>query len=488
MNPPDRTHLYAWTTLYAALTLGWTAFAQWVVPPLLLSNRPGPLIEAMKRQLEVPPMPFFGRTQLDRWQEFTVAVVIALALQLTIVVILNRYDRRSAEAGSPPDFRSERRTSLALGIIALVFLAVTILSGVRQDHFFYLEIWYHVLHGHDPWFRVSGINGFEPLNAYGPLFNPLAGLSWLNPLAPKLLFSYTYILFSISWIKRFAAGRPPSELRTFGLIALFWNPFSWVEVALFGHFDVLVALACLGAVRQRARGHDIRSGAYLAAGVLLKYLPTVLLPFLAIDRGRFRSRFLFVALAAIASGLAVSFHVWGLSTFSPLSLAATRASTTSIFHFLRGRYSPFPWWEVRTSVDSLAPVVQLLALVGAWRWSRYRKLDVEASAVVAVVITVLLYRVGYPQYQMVPFVLGTSWLIGHWDRLRNRRALVVATTCYFGWLAAFDVYYYRADFWNINLDGTGVREMVGLPTFLLGCSYLASLIASAPVAPDYLEK
>ena len=107
--------------------------------------------------------------------------------------------------------------------------------------------------------QVYGRDGHVPLNAYGPLFNLLTALSWVNPYAPKLMFAYSYIIFAISQIKSFTASRAPSPVQSIVLLALFWNPFPWVEIAVRGHFDILVGLSCLGAIRAWARGHDIRS-------------------------------------------------------------------------------------------------------------------------------------------------------------------------------------------------------------------------------------
>ncbi len=304
-------------------------------------------------------------------------------------------------------------------------------------------------------------------------------------MAPKLLFAYAYILFAIARIKGFAAGRVPSRLGAIGLAALFWNPFAWVELAFYGHFDILVGLACLGAVRARVHGRDIRAGACLAAGVLLKFLPIVLLPFLAFDRGRPRVRLLYVTLATIAIGLGLSVQVWGLSTFSPLGLAASRGSRTlSIFYFLRARYSPLPWIGVWPNVDYLEPLVQILALSLVWWWSWNRRPGVEASAVVAVATVVLLYRVGYPQYPMVTLVLASAWILGQWDRLRNRAALVVAMAGYFGWLAAFDVYYMFYEAWHIQSLWYVVNDLAGLPTFLLGCAFVAATVLAATPSRD----
>ena len=167
-------------------------------------------------------------------------------------------------------------------MLSLVFLAVTIISGPVHDYLYYLFEWYKVRQG-DPWFIVIGPYGRLPLNAYGPLFNLLAVLELVNPLAPKLLFAYAYILFCLWQFKEFAASHRLTGARTAALTALFWNPFPWVEIAIRGHFDILVAVFCVGALRARTRGSDFRSGISLALGVLLKFFPVVLLPFLAFE-------------------------------------------------------------------------------------------------------------------------------------------------------------------------------------------------------------
>ncbi len=253
-----------------------------------------------------------------------------------------------------------------------MFLAVTLISGPVHDYHYFLNMWYEVAQGHDPWFVVVGSNGVVPLNAYGPLFNLLTGIYEVNPLAPKLLFAYAYILFAVREIKGFASIHRPSVTSLAVLTALFWNPFPWVEIAIRGHFDILVALLCLGAIRARVRGRDFVSAICLALGVLLKFLPIVFLPFLAIDRGRIRPRLLATAIVAIGLGMGLSYFVWGPTTFSPLTFAANRRSNClSIFFFLRGYYSPLRWYLNYANLDRLAPIVLFVALCAPGRGTGY---------------------------------------------------------------------------------------------------------------------
>ena len=442
MAQHDRRRLYSLVALYAALAAGWAAFAAWVVPRLLAAEHPGSVAAAVKRYLWTFASPYLARDTVGRWREFAGAVLIAIVLHLTIVLILRWFDLRAAEGRSATDVRADRRTSLLLIVVSLAFLAVTIIVGPIHDYHFYLQMWYEVRQCHDPWFTVSGPNGKVPLNAYGPLFNLLAGLAPLVPLAPKLLFAYAYVLFSVWQIKSFTTSRRPSWMSMVMLTALFWNPFPWIEIAIRGHFDIVVALFCLGAIRAWTRGHDFRSGICLGLGVLLKFFPVVLLPFLALDRGRLRPRFVVVAVATIALGLGLSFALWGGSVLSPLVFAATRGShCLSIFRFLRGLYSPLRWFTSSPNIDFLAPIILFVALLRAWSWYRVRHPDIEAACVVAVTTTALFYHTGFPQYHMVSFALGAWWAVQYWDVRPGQIARSLAVACYFGWLAAFECYY-----------------------------------------------
>ena len=387
----DRRQLYSLVALYGSLALGWAVFAGSVVRPLLTSEEPGRIVSAVKHYVESFPSPFIPRDIVGRWREFSGAVLLALVLHLTIVLFLRRYSLRSTLGRCSNDVPTDRQTNLLLICISLLFLAVTLYYGPIHDYFFYLNMWYEVCQGHDPWFMVFGINGRVPLNAYGPLFNVLAVLEWVNPLAPKLLFAYAYILFSVWQIKEFAASRRLSCTRLVVLTALFWNPFPWVEIAIRGHFDILVALFCLGAIRTSGRGKECPFGDFPGVRRLLKFFPVVLIPFLALDRGRIRWRFLFAAVATIALGMGLSYYLWGESTCaSDLCRPPGDRTACRVFRFLRGRYSPLLWvtysykrgitWRPHHHVCRPAACVVVVPV---------RHPEIESACVIAVTTTAL---------------------------------------------------------------------------------------------------
>jgi len=151
---------------------------------------------------------------------------------------------------------------------ALVFLMFTVLSGPRQDYVAFLEIWVAVRGGRDPWW-VHETWGY-PLNAYGPLFTALALPAMWNELSPKLLFALAYCLFAVLFLKRGLDLTGPGPVgpgfSAGGLLAWLFSPFAWVEIAYYGHFDVLVAIACVAAVAGFLRGREVLAGASLAVG------------------------------------------------------------------------------------------------------------------------------------------------------------------------------------------------------------------------------
>jgi hypothetical protein len=193
-----------------------------------------------------------------------------------------------------------------------------------------------------------------------------------------------------------------------------------------------------------------------------------------------------VTVTLIALGLGSSYLNWGPSLFRPLTFGATRSSNfMSIFYFLRGQYSPLRWLTEMPTLDPLAPVVLFVALLRAWSWYRTRHADIEAACVVAVTATALFYHTGFPQYHMVPFVLGTDWVARHWGILRDRPGRVIAIASYPAWLAVLDFYYLFVDganagprYWNV------LREVAGLVTFLIGCACLAGVVLSAGRSDD----
>jgi hypothetical protein len=460
------------SALYIAILAGWLAFARWVSAPVIAAAVPGRWLELFGRLARDIGRAVPHASALDRWHYFTWAVFLAGLLHFALVLLIYHDDPASPAGKEPTSPRQCRLAKAALVVLALAFLGLTVLRGDIQDYYFYIQMWREVQLGHDPWFFAQGVFGTYPMNAYGPLFNAFAIPELVNPLLPKLLFAAAYLAFAIFLVKSVDQARPDGEWSWVLRIAWLWMPYCWIELANFGHFDVLVGLLCVAAVQARLRRRDIISGACLGLGVLLKFMPVVLLPFLILDRPRPRYRLLGAAAATIVVGLGASVLLWGPSTFRPLIFAAGRSSHhLSIYRVLKGHYSPLRWLDIRDGLEELAPAFILAGLARASLWVRKYKIDPAASSVIAILLTLMFYQVGFAQYYMVLFVLASYWLLCSRSAITDTISVWIPLGCYFGWLSIFDLMLVF-----LEIDSLGMQEWIGLPTFLLGCWLLASTV------------
>jgi hypothetical protein len=463
------------SALYAILIAGWLGLAQWIAPPLIVAAHQGRSITILNRLVQGTGSAASAEPTLRAWREISWAAAMAGLLHLSIVLLIARLDRRQSKQAQCGSQGIGRGTNLAIVLLAVAFFGGTILIGAVQDYYLYLAMWREVRQRHDPWFLVVGVFGKYPLNAYGPLFNLLAIPAWINPLLPKILFAHAYLALAVWLINDGSEVRHHSVRARLLFLIWFFCPYVWVEIPIYGHFDVLVGLLCIAAVEARVRGNDIVSGLCLALGVLLKYLPIVLLPFLILDRGRIRFRLLIAAVGGIVLGLGTSMLLWGPSTFRPLLFAAERTSHhLSIYRFLKGSHSPLVHIRIQENTDQFALPILFIALLLSWSWSRRKEIDPVASSVLAILVTLMFYQVGFAQYQMVLFVLASYWVLRNVEGIANRPFLVIAMALYFGWLSVFDV----IDSW-ISIDSLSMQEWIGLPTFLLGCLLGACILSSS---------
>jgi hypothetical protein len=396
--------------------------------------------------------------------DFAAAVLIATILHLMIVLFIASFggDHR------PKAFDAAKKD--ACGNIVLigfsaVFLAATAIIGSAGDYRAYTSQWASILQGHQPW----NLNEHD-FNAYGPLFNVLAPLIWFNPVANKLLFAFSYLVYVIWLIKGYAPKRGLEVSEWFWAGFLLLNLFPWEQIAYYGYFDVLVGLACVASIHSFVGRKDALSGTYLASGILLKFMPIVILPFLAFDRRRFHFRFVVGCVASLVLGFLASILIWGASTFTPIVFAATRrSSNTSIYSVMNSTH-----WLLWVTPDAarMEPPLLLAAGLALFAWCMLRQVGPLLSSTLAILVTLLFYRVGFCNYLMVFFCLVTYWAVSEWQRFRNRIVLAVLLFGYFNFLAITDF----AWWWGIRRNIFHSATANDLLMFLLGCWVLVELL------------
>src|SRR5205823_7441401 len=122
-----------------------------------------------------------------------------------------------------------------------------------------------------------------------------------------------------------------------------------------------------------------------------------ILPFLVFSKRRFHVRVLALCVGVVIFGFGVSVLVWGTSTFLPLTFAVTRYPYYSIYDVtVSTKLGPLDWLE--------KPFLAMSGLA-VFAWCVFNRTGPALSAALAVLITLLFYRVGYINYHMVPFFL-----------------------------------------------------------------------------------
>jgi hypothetical protein len=465
--------------VYALPAAAWVLLARGVVPSLIESAYDGrslPLLNRVFQRRIHHPLEHY----LALWRTVWGALLLGWFFHLVVVLAIAAANRALEVNGPQASDRGKRRMDRWLTGLTLLFLLATVLSGPRQDYVAFLEIWATIRAGGDPWW-VHQRWGY-PLHAYGPFFNLLALPAGWNEMVPKLLFALAYCLFAVGLVKRNRDGSEAKALPAVGLLAWVFSPFGWVEVTYFGHFDVLAAIACVIAVHAFLRGREVVAGTSLAVGFLLKLIPVVILPFLAIDLPgrRIRVRLLAAALVPIVLGYVISFLIWGAAVFRPFRFGSARGSTLmSIFRFLRGGASPLRWWLSSSGLDAWSLPCLAIAGLAVFLTCQWRRTEPATSALAAVLVTLLFYQVGFIQYHMIVFLLSAYWLARHAHGLMRprRRGLVLSIGTYFAWLTLFDLFYAAAG-GIIHDEGRWgwVADWVGLPSFLLGGFLLFELL------------
>lgn len=350
---------------------------------------------------------------------------------------------------------------------------LAIVTGFRHDYVAFTLQWGAILQGKDPWDLDDSI----PVNAYGPLFNTIAFIFAIHPLAPKLLFNLAWFGSATYLAKVLLRHYQLSSLTALAVVfSLFLNPFFWLTIAEYGLFDILPAISCLSALVFIYRRRFYWAGLLLGLGVLLKIYPIVLLPFLMIDGRRLNIAPALSCIGTVAMGLLISVGIWGQSTFSPFLFAQARDSKIlSIFRFLRGKASPLrlfvdqPNWDAY-SVYAIALFVGAVLLL-VW----VKNLETSLAATVGIVTTLTFYKVGHSQFYTCIFLMMPYWYATSPLPEFRKLKILLPFSLLLAWIAVLQVAY--------NLFGGmlshpwfHLREIVGLPTFALACwSVVAAL-------------
>jgi hypothetical protein len=351
-------------------------------------------------------------------------------------------------------------------------MAVALVSGPHYDYHSYMAQWARALAGHNPWLN-------DPRNAYGPGHELLAPFFFIHPLLPKAVFV-------LSWFGCFivvfeAAGRD-AMMGLASFLTLFATPFFDILVCFFGVEDILVAFLTLLAIDLKVRkAQEVAPALLLAFAALIKVYPLAISPFLATERGAIDRRFLRACLSAVAGGLLLTIALWGNSVVQVVQLAATReGKMLSIFWYLsESRFSPLAGTGLTRTLSNWNLLVLFAAMATAYACHVYREMRALTGALIASIVVLAFYKVGNPQYFILPSVLVIYLLaVRAHQGAEKDCGLLVAAGAYLLVLNGFELWYAVTHSHRFPQ----VRAAIGLPCFL------ASLLLAWRVMRDDLRR
>jgi hypothetical protein len=191
----------------------------------------------------------------------------------------------------------------------------------------------------DPAFDFVGTSWRDSSTVYGPAFTlasePLARAAGSSADAAAWIYK------SLAALAVLAAAALAARLSSRPALALAfvgWNPLLAVHFAGGGHNDASLALLVVGALAAGASGRRQLAGAFWAVGVLVKWVPLVLLPLRVLEaRSRHRrlgyAGFMVAALAIGIVALARYGPAW-LHAFGPLARNANHETRWALPHRL----------------------------------------------------------------------------------------------------------------------------------------------------------
>lgn len=357
---------------------------------------------------------------------------------------------------------------------ALLFVYVTavliasFMIAPMHDYALYFAHWDLILSGGDPWAKI------DAPNAYGPVYNFFALPYALNSQLPKLIFVSCWLAVVIYTVRKFSALQNVSAAVKW-LFAAFWllNPFFIVSTSFYGFNDSLVALLCFLGVLLAVKGSSKTSLLILTVGVLTKIYPLFLLPFL--NKGWKdirRNIFVFVVMLFVA--YLITYLIWGPSFLVAFGKANGRNPTLfSIMMFLYSDY--FPFKSIGSVLISLNKPLALGAVFFVFMRFRKEKLEQHAAFLAGFTALLMFYKAGQQQFYLAYFAIFAAWVVIEFRKeLPNLKAFYAVLLLGFWMMLMAGVVYPLTSY--MSGEYLWIREVIGLPTFILLCIVFKQLI------------
>ncbi len=290
--------------------------------------------------------------------------------------------------------------------LSIIIFLITYFSGKNHDYESYLESWNYFILGSNPW-----ANEFNDISisssAYGPLHSIFGYLILINPLLPKIIFSFCSII--IFYYLTTLAVKQKKNLNNydFFLISIIYPlfPLTIINVYLFGINDSLIAMLIIFACETRKKEKFFSTGAILGIGALIKFYPILFLPFFSLCKKRGISlKCIFAGFLVFFLGMFFSFIIWGNEILNPLLFGADRGpKLLSILKFLDylntpnsiGFFNDIVNFLISKNTFFILFIVFLVFLHGL-----LARIEWEYVTLIGILLLFASYKVGHPQFYL----------------------------------------------------------------------------------------
>ncbi len=366
---------------------------------------------------------------------------------------------------------SREKMSKALTVFFILygaaFLTAAYLVPAMHDYRLYFNHWDLLLAGDDPWKKIPAAN------AYGPIYNLFAFPYALNIQFPKLLFVGAWLALVVYSVRDFILNTDASKTAK-SLYTVFWlfNPFFIVCTVFYGFNDNLVALIVFVGLLVAFKGQEAKSTFILTLGILTKLYPLFLLPFVSKDWKDIR-RNIWIFFGLLISAYLICYLVWGPSFAVPFGKANGRNPTLfSIMKFFHGQFFPF-----ETVAQVIITSSRVLILGGIFLiFKRYQKGLIAQHTAFLAGFTVLLmfYKAGQQQFYITYFAVFAAWVFVEFKHKQPNLKAFYAVLVLGAWMMLIAGVLYPLT--SLRGDYAWVRDIIGVPTFVILSTILACLI------------
>ena len=170
----------------------------------------------------------------------------------------------------------------------------------------------------------------------------------------------------------------------------------------------------------------------------------------------------------------LTYFIWGDSFLNALGKANGRDPTLfSIMRFVTGAY--FPFETAGQIILALGNIFILVSIGYLFRLYQTKRLAQHTAFLAGFTVLLLFYKAGQQQFYLTYFAIFSVWVLVEFQRLKPNYKVFYSVLILGGWFALMAGIVYPLTN-GMTGDYEWLRELIGLPTFLLLSLVLYGLI------------